>query len=127
MLFQIRQNLAVKFLWGILALHFLNVSIDTPDRNPEYISENLSINDQESIIELIVEKVIGIENAFAEYDDTDHEEHTKKSNVKLEWVSSNFLDFSIQVIEVIESPLLASYHLPLLSGYSKRISPPPKA
>lgn len=127
MLLQIRQNLTLKFLWGFLALHFLNVSIDAPDRNPEYVAENLSINDQESIVELIVEKVFGIENAFIEYDDTDHEDHTKKSNTKFEWITYNLLPFSIPNIETIDSPVLSVYYETLLDGHQKQISPPPKA
>ena len=33
--------------------------------------KDLSINDQESILELVIEKVMGYENAVAEYDDHD--------------------------------------------------------
>ncbi|RZJ28595.1 MAG: hypothetical protein EOO48_09475 [Flavobacterium sp.] len=33
--------------------------------------ENLNYNEQESIIELLLEKALGFENAIPEYDDTD--------------------------------------------------------
>lgn len=127
MLLELRQHIILKCLWGFLALHFLNVSIDVPDRNPEYVAENLSINDQESIIELVVEKFFGFENAFAEYDDTDQEDHTKKSTIQLEWISSSFFSFSFADLQTLESPLLSRYHKFLLDGYSNPISPPPKA
>ena len=127
MLLPIRQNLTLKFLWGFLALHFLNVSIDAPDRNPEYVAENLSINDQESIVELIVEKVFSMDNVFIEYDYTDHEDHTKKSNTKFEWITYNLLSFSISNVETVDSPVLSAYHETLLDGHKKQISPPPKS
>lgn len=53
-----------------MALYMLNVCIDAPDVLT-YLPENLSYNDQESIIEVVLEKVLGYENAIPEYDDND--------------------------------------------------------
>ena len=66
----------IRFLCGFLALYLLNISVDSPDPNPEGIPEDLSINDQESIIEMVIEKVMGFENAVAEYDDHDPSRET---------------------------------------------------
>jgi hypothetical protein len=55
-----------------MALHILNCSIDSPDPLPECISEDLSINDIESISELIIEDFLGFENAIAEHDEQDN-------------------------------------------------------
>lgn len=54
-----------------MAFHVLNCSVDTPDFLPENVAEDLSYNDIESVIELVVEQVLGYENAIAEYDDND--------------------------------------------------------
>lgn len=53
-----------------------NMSIDAPDTirfvNNQYVStEDLSINEMESISEWVLEKVFGITNAVPEYDDED--------------------------------------------------------
>ena len=45
-----------------------------PDAQPDYIAGDLTINDQESIVELILEKVMGIDNAIEEHDEPDEDE-----------------------------------------------------
>ncbi|WP_163417169.1 hypothetical protein [Flagellimonas sp. HSM57] len=67
-----------------MGVYLLNISVDTADPNPEHIPEDLTINDQESIIEIAIEKILGFEDAIPEYDDPDHEDHNKKSNVKID-------------------------------------------
>lgn len=54
-----------------MAIYFLNCSVDAPDIQILSQQENLNFNDQESIIELLVEKVLGFENAIIEQDDVD--------------------------------------------------------
>lgn len=66
-----------------MGLYFLNISVDVADPHPEHVMEDLSYNDQESIIELVVEKVMGVEDCFPEYDDHDMEDHNKRTSVKL--------------------------------------------
>ena len=60
MLSQIRNSVFTKILWGLMGLYLLNISVDTADPNPEHIPEDLSINDQESIVEIVVEKILGL-------------------------------------------------------------------
>lgn len=60
-----------RFLCLLLALHFFNLSIDPPDPQPDNVPEDLSINEVESILELIVETWFGWEDAFEEHDDND--------------------------------------------------------
>lgn len=54
----------------------INMSIDAPDSvrfvNNQYVSsEDLSVNEMESISEWVLEKIFGISNAVPEYDDDD--------------------------------------------------------
>jgi len=86
---QIRNSVLTKILWALIGLHLLNISVDTADPNPEHIPEDLSINDQESIIEIVLEKVLGYEDAIKEYDDHDTEDHNKKTNVKIDLATHN--------------------------------------
>lgn len=64
-----------------MAFYFLNCSIDAPDVQILSQEENLKFNDQESIIELIVEKVLGFESAIVEQDEVESspQETIKKS------------------------------------------------
>ena len=83
-----------------MSLFLLNISVDTADFNPNFISEDLSLNDQESIIEIIVEQVLGYEDAFMEYDDNDREDHHKKTNLKIELIAHHIIDLSISQSQI---------------------------
>ena len=67
----------------------LNICVDNPDGHPNHIPEDLSVNDQESLIEIFIEKILGYEDAIAEYDDPDPEEHNKSKKSRID----NFLPF----------------------------------
>lgn len=68
-----------------MALYLLNISVDSPDASSRE-KENLSFNDQESIVELVLEKFLGFENSIPEQDDTDSNEQTlAKKNISLDY------------------------------------------
>ena len=73
MLNAIRNKKGLRLFCAFIAIYLLNCSVDTSDIHPCYVSEDLSINDQESFIEIIVEKVLNFENAIPENEDTDSE------------------------------------------------------
>ncbi|RDI58259.1 hypothetical protein [Flavobacterium glaciei] len=81
MLQSIRNNKGLRLFCAFIALYLLNCSVDCSDITPPYIAEDLTINDQESIIEIVVEKVLGYENAIPENEDSDEENtgHFKKT------------------------------------------------
>ncbi|SEB45281.1 hypothetical protein SAMN05192540_0356 [Maribacter dokdonensis] len=88
MLSILRNNFFSKFFWLFMGLYMLNISVDTADPNPQHIPEDLTFNDQESIIEVILEQILGYENAIQEYDDNDTEDHnTKKPNLKIDLIN----------------------------------------
>ncbi len=110
-----------------MALYFLNISVDTTDRHPNFIPENLSINDQESIIEIVVEKVLGYEDAIKEYDDHDEEDHTYKANFKIDILNlQSFTDDSTLAFVEIISKKYPSHSFSLTNGHYKLKTPPPK-
>lgn len=78
--------------WGCMALFLFNISVDTVDPYPNFISEDLSINDQESVVEIIVEQVLGFEDAIVEYDDHDTGNHNKKTNFKIETTTNSSVE-----------------------------------
>ena len=110
-----------------MALYLLNISVDTVDSSPEDIPEDLNINDQESIVEIVVEKILGFENAIEEYDDHDTEEHNKKSTSKVDLVNhfskenqeSNLDSFS-------DKQKYGRMDTDLRDGYHQCYTPPPR-
>lgn len=123
----IRNNRILRFFWGVFALFLLNVSIDSPDTYHQTVHEDLAFNDQETIIELVVEKILGYEDAFPEYDDTDSENEEKKAGFKIEVISASDLalfSFVEAVNDSKEFPLLKEN---LLTGYAQFEGPPPRS
>lgn len=124
---QIRNSVFNKILWGLMGLYLLNISVDTADPDPEHITENLSINDQESIVEIVVEKILGYENAIKEYDDHDTEDHNKKANVKIDLATHFIVDNALNqsFIETTSQKFL-DYNTYVTNGFQKLDIPPPK-
>lgn len=123
----IRNNRILRFFWGVFALFLLNVSIDSPDTYHQTVHEDLAFNDQETIIELVVEKILGYEDAFPEYDDTDSENEEKKAGFKIEVISASDLAL-FSFVEAVNDR--KEFHLlkeNLLTGYAQFEGPPPRS
>ncbi|MBI2269928.1 MAG: hypothetical protein HYU69_06155 [Bacteroidetes bacterium] len=110
-----------------MALHIFNLSIDAPDAAPDSIPEDLSVNDIESITELILEDVLLIVNAIPESDDQDNDngcEFEKKVD---------FFSHKIEIIPqdqaLIKFPVLFPFYFDtFLNSQLPEIStPPPQA
>lgn len=127
MLDRIRNSVFSKVLWGLMGLYLLNISVDTADPYSEHIPEDLSINDQESIVEIVVEQVLGYEDAFEEYDDHDSEDHSKKTVVKIDltthYIAAIVLD---QKFTLTIRQKFPDFNTFLTEGCHKLDSPPPK-
>ena len=78
----LQHTKGLNLFWGLLALFMLNISIDVADADAFNMAEDLSYNEQESIVEYILEEMMGFEDAFPESDDNDASQKTvlKKSN-----------------------------------------------
>lgn len=127
MISRIRNSIFTKILWGLMALYLLNISVDTADPNPEHIPEDLSLNDQESIVEIVVEKVLGFENAIKEYDDHDNENHSKQKTTKIDLLVhvTKTDKLTHNLIDVIKE-LYPDHVARLTIGFNEIDSPPPK-
>ncbi len=67
----LRSVVGMRYLWCLLALHMLNLSIDVADPYPFFVAEDLQVNDQESMVEFFSEEIFGLEDVFPESDDDD--------------------------------------------------------
>lgn len=70
-----RHHILSKSLLWMLTLHLFNVSVDPPDKEMFGVAEDLSINDMESVMEIIIEDFMGINNFFPEHDEDDSKSH----------------------------------------------------
>ncbi|PTB96581.1 hypothetical protein C9994_06660 [Marivirga lumbricoides] len=109
-----------------MGFYLLNISVDTVDPKPEYIPEDLSINDQESILEIIVEKVLGYENAIKEYDDHDSEDHNKKKETKTDLLIHFPKTYNLFNHLNKRKILYPNQENQLLNAFKEIDSPPPK-
>jgi hypothetical protein len=80
-----RYHIVFRIICLVVIFQLLNLSIDAPDAQPDYLPENLVINDIESIVELVLEDLLGIDNAISEQDEPD-EESNSSLNKKIEFL-----------------------------------------
>jgi hypothetical protein len=83
----------LKFLWVLMALLLLNCSVDTTGLFVDAIeTKQIAVNDQESIIEILVEQFLGFDNLIPENfdDDMDQKASLKKAKVIDIFVLPNF-------------------------------------
>lgn len=110
-----------------MGFYLLNISVDTADPYPDHIPEDLSINDQESIVEIVVEKVLGYENAIGEYDDHDTKDHNKKTNIKIDLTTHYAVDASLnESFAKATRQKFPDHNTHLTNGFQKIDTPPPK-
>lgn len=111
-----------------MALYILNCSVDTCDFNSNYISEDLTINDQESLIEIIVEKVLGYDDVIPENEDCDLENIvTLKKIIVVDFFILPSFNSSLNEFEkeqVLGNRFLNEFNL--LKTYFEIHSPPPE-
>lgn len=124
-----RQHIIFRFFCLLMAFHIFNCSVDAPDMLPNYIPEDLSYNDMESVVEIVLEKIFDIENAVSEHDENDTEEGNSLSLKK---------DFSFHYRNTLEKIkfFYNELHIVALANYDEQYSsqfhpeivpPPPKA
>ena len=75
----LRESKAVRWMVLLMAGVIFNLSIDPPDREANGVAEDLSQNDIESIVELVAEQWLGIEDFLPEHDESDETGFAKKT------------------------------------------------
>lgn len=69
-----RNQIVTKCIFIFMALHIFNLCVDVKDIELVGAPEDLSFNDQESVIEIILEQWLGFEDAISEHDEPDRED-----------------------------------------------------
>lgn len=107
-----------------LALLLLNISVDAPISNHITFRENLNYNKQESIVEIIVEKIFGEENAFEEFEDLDNNSIQKK-DFKLDFQAYISSSTYFQ-LEILKEQICTKYSFSSKPIFQEVTSPPPQ-
>lgn len=108
-----------------MALHIFNISVDTPDAQPDYIPEDLTFNDMESVVEIVLEKVFNIDNAIAEHDEPDESDSENFEMSKEFKVYTHQATLKLLSPEVIYVNDNLSYKASFYNSFVNEISPPP--
>lgn len=123
----LREHIFFRVLWFVLALQILNFSVDTPDAQPDNIREDLSINDMESVVEIILEQVLDIDNAIPEHDESDNDNGKINLKTAIDFFISKF---SVELADISCSLLNkpSQYKENFYKRFNPELnSPPPEA
>lgn len=73
-----RTGVWSRALAWCLLIGLLNISIDPPDREARGVAEDTSINEIESVVELVTEELLGMDDFLPEHDESDESGFAKK-------------------------------------------------
>lgn len=128
MLNVLRHTTIKTFVWGFMAFYLLNISVDVTSFFDGKEQKIKNYNEQESIVELVLEKVLGFEEAIPENNSNDSEQNpTMKKGFAMDKFVLPFYEINTKLIAF--NPIQKSFY------YSKTIflkpsleihSPPPE-
>ncbi|ALM47934.1 hypothetical protein AMR72_02930 [Flavobacterium psychrophilum] len=123
-------HIGLRALWVLMALHILNFSIDNPHTLFEHNKVDNDFEEVDSVVELVLEDVFGIDNAIPEHHSKtplSHKFNAKKmvwtfeQTEPLKFSEPMAINFKIVVPDVLyKNPI---YDSPLVNIFS----PPPEA
>ncbi|MCC4227630.1 hypothetical protein [Zunongwangia profunda] len=123
-MYSVRNNKILHYFSLFIGLVILNISVDSPDINKKW-PEDLSLNDQESIVEIVLEKIMGFENAIPEYEDSDNESHLIKKHFSVDlYVLDKKSEFVFDV--ALQKLINSEYKFKYYDFYPETTSPPPE-
>jgi hypothetical protein len=125
----IRYNAFYRCFAAFMALYLLNISADPVDNKPLAVAENLSLNRQESFLELLIEKLLGYDDAIDEYDDSDSEDgFSVKKNLSVDlYILPVAKTADKSCAFAVRKPLCAVIAPDFKSPAAEIHSPPPEA
>ena len=127
MLQRISRAKITRTLCFFMAAYILNISVDAPDVMANK-AEDLSFNDQESIVEIVIEKILNYDNLIKERDDNDSNDQSPvKKNLQFDYfvlhkVTTETSESQTQITKSTCFWKTKKAKLP----YYKKSSPPPE-
>jgi len=108
-----------------MALYVLNFSVDPPDTQPDHEAEDLRINDMESIVEIILEKWMGFEDAIPEHDESDSNGSTMTFKKSFDFFCLEFKKEPAYASEYLLKNKYNSFTEIFLQEFFPEFTPPP--
>ena len=110
-----------------MSLYMLNLSVDTSETFSNNSSEYLNYNQQESIVEVFAEKILGFENTFSEdVDFENHQDSKLKKTSSINLFLTSHLDFESKFIDKISTVNFEISIYRLSKPYFEVFGPPPE-
>jgi hypothetical protein len=115
-------------MWVLMALLLLNCGVDTSSIFAGSSLKHSSNNAQESIIEIVLEQLLGFENAIPETESEDMEQqsHVKKAQLIDIFIVPDFALNNGTLANEVKKTELAEIQQHLSKFYFKIPSPPPE-
>lgn len=124
----LRNHIISRIICFAFALHILNVSIDSPDAQPDSIAEDLSVNDIETMTEFVLETVLNIDNAIAEHDEPDESDGSSLGMKKMDFYFQRAALKAIAREHILPQPVFSDYKVSFYSSrYANVLIQPPEA
>lgn len=116
-----------QILCFLLAAYLLNISVDAPDVLSNK-TEDLTFNDLESVIEIVVEKILDFENSIKELDDNDTEHQSPiKKNLQIDhYILQSNIPESLLHNPSFSDPVCLWKSQKVKSSFSENTYPPPE-
>ncbi len=123
LIFLLRKSVFRSGMLVLMTLQLINISINVADPSP--VVEDLSINEIESCVELVVEVILGREDAISETNDHDHSTHRTTNLLQL--FAGNFSLIAMQNdFSVASTKHESQYIFSCTSIDYPIVSPPPR-
>ena len=124
-LYAITKNVKIqKTLWLFMAFYFINSIVDAPNVVGNTVA---SFNEQESIIELVIEKVLDFGDVIPETNDTDNQEQTSLKKLKLEVYFPTLKLVFLQPLYNFNTKTFCYTHSFVENPFYTIFSPPPES
>ena len=121
-----RNNVFIKILFGILGVHLLNISIDTPKSFYVEQTKELSFNKPQNIVDFFLENILGCENTIEKYEkNTDDCKQNKNLEIELIAAKDSFYKMKLLLPRISKEKFseLIQQHT---SEHQELDTPPPK-
>jgi len=118
----------VQFVLLLQVFLIFNYSIDIPDQNSDAFAEDLSVNDIESITELVLEYVFDLQNFVPEHEDDDPDDKStfaKKIDIPYIFEIKKIVEASI--VKIDAEHFFSYDQNKLLNSWIKKLTDPPEA
>lgn len=119
-----KNNLVYKKIWLFMALYFINGIIDAPNVLTNHSS--ISHNEQETIIEFVLEKVLNYGDVIPENQDNESQEQSAVKKLKLEVYFLELKSVFLQPLYNYNAKMFCYKAFFVYDSFLLKFSPPPE-